>query len=96
MPIPYATRTSTFRSVLIPIMTCLLIGCSDDKSSLPTDFRTASELQQQARDLDERPNIVVIFTDDQGYADLGAHGILGECLLCMSLHLNAPRRALDS
>jgi hypothetical protein len=24
----------------------------------------------------EKPNIIVIFTDDQGYADLGAQGIL--------------------
>jgi len=24
---------------------------------------------------DERPNFIVIFTDDQGYADLGAHGV---------------------
>lgn len=23
----------------------------------------------------ERPNFIVIFTDDQGYADLGAHGL---------------------
>lgn len=34
--------------------------------------------EQQNRDLDERANILVIFTDDQGYADLGVSGILAD------------------
>lgn len=34
--------------------------------------------EMQNRDLDERANILVIFTDDQGYADLGVSGILGD------------------
>ncbi len=34
--------------------------------------------EMKNRDLDERANIVVVFTDDQGYADLGASGILAD------------------
>ncbi len=37
---------------------------------------TKEEIQN--RDLDDRANILVIFTDDQGYADLGVSGILGD------------------
>ncbi len=48
---------------------------------LETDSRIGlppSEQQMRDRDLDERANIVVVFTDDQGYADLGASGILSD------------------
>jgi arylsulfatase A-like enzyme len=38
--------------------------------------------QQETSAINKKPNVVIIFTDDQGYADLGAFG---------GMHVNTPR-----
>ena len=60
---------SSLRLLLLCVPLLLLTACGDEG-----DFNEA----MQPRLADPRPNVVVIFTDDQGFADLGVHNQLSD------------------
>ena len=52
--------THFFRSVLLVVLSALVFGCAENRSS--------------DADSPDRPNIVVIMADDMGYSDIGSYG----------------------
>lgn len=62
----YASRAMDFARVTIMVSVLILASCSHYEKSIPEGRNTRSV---------EKPNIVLIVADDQGYADLGVMGM---------------------
>ena len=58
-------------SLLVIIISLVFVSCNPSKSS--------GDLTSEV--VDERPNVILIMTDDQGYGDLGCHG---------NIHIRTP------
>ena len=66
------TTTNPVLCLRLPILCAFLIALSG--CDVEDDFVEA----MRPRLADARPNVVVIFTDDQGFADLGVHNQLSD------------------
>lgn len=62
------TRLRLLQGLAISLTALLLSSCGDGSGTTNQTVVRTSEL----------PNIIFIFTDDHGYADLGAQGVLGD------------------